>query len=104
MTRVGRNLVGSTLIESRFVALVVGEVLRTNQLSAWKAYVMPKMKTKKMAAKKFRVGGTGRIKRGRAFRSHLTSKRSPKRMRNLRENVSVDVTNAGAIRRMLPYG
>jgi large subunit ribosomal protein L35 len=64
---------------------------------------MPKMKTNRLASKKIRVGGNGRIKRAQAGTSHLTAKMSPKRIRNLRKRVNVDSTNARALRGMLPY-
>lgn len=65
---------------------------------------MPKMKTNKMAAKKFRVTGSGRVKRARANRSHLTSKRAPKRMRQLRRPAYVGPELENIVRRMLPNG
>lgn len=45
---------------------------------------MPKMKTHKGAAKRFRVTGTGKVRRLRAFKSHILTKKSPKRKRRLR--------------------
>lgn len=45
---------------------------------------MPKMKTHKGAAKRFRVTGTGKVKRYKAFKSHILTKKSSKRKRNLR--------------------
>jgi len=45
---------------------------------------MPKMKTHKGAAKRFRVTGTGKVRRLKAFKSHILTKKSPKRKRNLR--------------------
>ena len=65
---------------------------------------MPKMKTNRMAYKKFRVSGKGRtIKHGKAFASHNTGKKSAKRTRTLRGTEVVDKTNVGAIRKQLPY-
>ena len=64
---------------------------------------MPKMKTKKGAAKRFRVRGSGSIKRGAAYRRHILTKKSTKRKRQLRRTSSVDQTNTRAIRSMLPY-
>ena len=63
---------------------------------------MPKMKTNKMASKKFRVMGSGRVKRKQANTSHNTAKRAPKRMRNLRGTTMVDSTNLTAITGLLP--
>ena len=45
---------------------------------------MPKMKTHKGAAKRFKVTGSGKVKRYKAFKSHILTKKSPKRKRNLR--------------------
>jgi large subunit ribosomal protein L35 len=64
---------------------------------------MPKMKTKKGAAKRFRVRGSGSIKRGAAYRRHILTKKSTKTKRQLRRTSSVDNTNTAAIRSMLPY-
>lgn len=63
---------------------------------------MPKMKTNKMASKKFRVMGSGRVKRKQANTSHNTAKRQAKRMRHLRGTTMVDATNLDAVRGMLP--
>ena len=46
---------------------------------------MPKMKTHKGTAKRFRRTGTGKIMRGKAFKSHILTKKSPKRIRNFRK-------------------
>ena len=64
---------------------------------------MPKMKTNRMAYKKFRVGGKGKIKRGHACTSHNTGKKSAKRMRHLRGLVVMDATNTGHAKRQLPH-
>ena len=64
---------------------------------------MPKIKTNKMAAKKFRVGGTGTVKRGTARGNHNTGKKSAKQCRRYREYPVVDSTNSKAIDKMLPY-
>jgi large subunit ribosomal protein L35 len=63
---------------------------------------MPKQKTNKTASKKFRVTGSGRVKRAQANTSHNTAKRSPKRKRNLRKIITADSANMNAISRMLP--
>jgi large subunit ribosomal protein L35 len=47
---------------------------------------MPKMKTHKGAAKRFRLTATGKVKRYKAFKSHILTKKSPKRKRNLRRS------------------
>lgn len=64
---------------------------------------MPKMKTNRMTAKKFRVGGTGTVKRKQAFKSHNTGKKSPKRIRQLRGALVVDESNQKSVTKMLPY-
>ena len=64
---------------------------------------MPKMKTKKGAAKRFRVRGSGSIKRSSAYMRHILTKKSTKRKRHLRTANAVDSTNTRAIRSMLPY-
>ena len=65
---------------------------------------MPKMKTNRAAAKRFRFTSSGKIKRAKAYRSHILTKKSRQRKRNLRQAVMVDKSNAAAIKRMLPYG
>ena len=60
---------------------------------------MPKMKTHKGAAKRFSVTGTGKVKRARAGKSHILTKMSPKRKRNLRRPTTI--TTNGETKRML---
>ena len=62
---------------------------------------MPKMKTNRMARKKFRKGGTGTIKKARANTSHNTGKQSSKRSRQLRGRTTVHGTNQYDVQRML---
>jgi large subunit ribosomal protein L35 len=64
---------------------------------------MPKMKTKRGAAKRFKATGSGKIKRSKAFTSHILTKKSTKRKRNLRKSGLVDSTDIKGIRRILPY-
>ena len=64
---------------------------------------MPKMKTKKAIAKRFRVTGTGRLKRSRAYKQHILTKKSAKRKRNLRNVAYVSVTQLRTMKRLLPY-
>jgi large subunit ribosomal protein L35 len=64
---------------------------------------MPKMKTKRGAAKRFKKTGSGKIKRAQAFTSHILTKKSTKRKRNLRKSSLVDSTNTKSIRKILPY-
>jgi large subunit ribosomal protein L35 len=64
---------------------------------------MPKLKTKKGAAKRFRVNGSGGIKRSRAFLRHILTKKSTKRKRHLRGTTSVHASDKRAVKVMLPY-
>ena len=64
---------------------------------------MPKMKTNRAAAKRFKVTGTGKIVRARANKSHILTKKSPKRKRRLRQTTVVDAINVKSLRKMLPY-
>ena len=65
---------------------------------------MPKMKTKSGAAKRFRVRGSGSIKRGHAFKRHILTKKAASRKMRLGQSTLVDQTNEKAVRRMLPNG
>ena len=64
---------------------------------------MPTMKSKSGAAKRFQATGSGRIKRGSAFRRHILTKKSTKRKRHLRAATSVSASDSGSVRSMLPY-
>ncbi len=64
---------------------------------------MPKMKTNRGAAKRFKKTGSGKIKRAKAFTSHILTKKSTKRKRNLRQADTVSPSDAKAIRKILPY-
>jgi large subunit ribosomal protein L35 len=64
---------------------------------------MPKLKSNRGAAKRFKGTGSGKVKRYKAFASHLLSGKSTKRKRNLRKSVLVDKTNLDNIKRLLPY-
>jgi large subunit ribosomal protein L35 len=64
---------------------------------------MPKMKTNRGAAKRFKATGTGKIRRSKAFTSHILTTKSTKRKRNLRQSGLVDASNTKAVKRMLPY-
>ena len=64
---------------------------------------MPKMKTNRGAAKRFKTTGTGKIVRSKAFTSHILTKKSTKRKRNLRKDELVDSANLKGIRRLVPY-
>jgi large subunit ribosomal protein L35 len=64
---------------------------------------MPKMKTNRGAAKRFKSTGAGRIRRHKAFSSHILTKKSTKRKRNLRKASLIAEVDTKAVRRMLPY-
>ena len=64
---------------------------------------MPKMKSKKSAAKRFKVRPGGSIKRSQAFMRHILTKKSTKRKRKLRGTINVHDSNKRAVRAMLPY-
>ena len=62
---------------------------------------MPKLKTNRGAAKRFKVTASGKIKRNKAYRNHLLTKKTTKRKRNLRKSGLVDTTNTKAVKRLL---
>ncbi len=64
---------------------------------------MPKMKTNRGAAKRFKATGSGKIKRNKAFASHILTKKSTKRKRGLRKGDLVDPSNVKSIKKILPY-
>ena len=64
---------------------------------------MPKMKTKRGAAKRFKVTGTGKIVRHKAFSSHILTKKTTKRKRMLRKSGLVDPSNLKQIAKLIPY-
>ncbi len=64
---------------------------------------MPKMKSNRGAAKRFKATGSGKIRRNKAFTSHILTKKSTKRKRNLRKTGLVAESNQRSIRRLLPY-
>jgi len=65
---------------------------------------MPKMKTKKAAAKRFRISGKGRVRRPKAGGNHGMQEKSRKRIRRLRNNDMVDKAMQKHVKRLLPYG
>ena len=64
---------------------------------------MPKIKTSRAAAKRFKVTGTGKRKRMKAYKSHILTKKSQKRKRNLRKATITDATNVKSMKKILPY-
>jgi large subunit ribosomal protein L35 len=64
---------------------------------------MPKIKSNRGAAKRFKATATGELKRKKAYHSHILAKKTTKRKRNLRHSTLVDKTNLTSIKRILPY-
>ncbi len=64
---------------------------------------MPKLKTSRAAAKRFKKTGTGKLKRMKAYKSHILTKKATKRKRNLRKATLADSANMKAMKRILPY-
>ncbi len=62
---------------------------------------MPKMKTHRGAAKRFKKTATGKLKRGHAMKSHILTKKSPKRKRNLRQSALVSKADEKRMKRLL---
>lgn len=62
---------------------------------------MPKIKSKSGAKKRFRVTGSGRIKRSKAYHNHILEHKSAKRGRRLRQTAMVDASNERQVKRML---
>ena len=64
---------------------------------------MPKIKTNRAAAKRFKTTATGKLKRNKAYKSHILTKKSTKRKRNLRHATIADETNVKNMKKILPY-
>ena len=64
---------------------------------------MPKIKTHSSSKKRFNLTGTGKIKRNKAYKSHLLTSKTAKRKRNLRKSTIASAANESAIRKMIPY-
>ncbi len=64
---------------------------------------MPKMKTNRGAAKRFRATGSGKIRRNTAFSGHILTKKSAKRKRRLRQPDLVHKSSEKGLKRLLPY-
>ncbi len=65
---------------------------------------MPKQKTHKSTAKRFKVTGGGKIKRGKAFKSHILEKKSPKRKRGFRKDTLVHKADEAVVKKNLGIG
>jgi large subunit ribosomal protein L35 len=64
---------------------------------------MPKIKTNRSAAKRFKVTGTGKLKRNKAYRRHILTKKTTKNKRNLRHAAITDETNVKNMKKITPY-
>jgi large subunit ribosomal protein L35 len=64
---------------------------------------MPKIKTNRSAAKRFKKTGSGQLKRMKAYKSHILTKKSTKRKRNLRKATLVDSTKVKNMKKIMPY-
>ncbi|MEG1879987.1 MAG: 50S ribosomal protein L35 [Oscillospiraceae bacterium] len=64
---------------------------------------MPKLKTHRGAAKRFGITKSGKVKRGKAFRSHILNKKTTKTKRKLRKGGYLSAANAATIKSMIPY-
>ena len=64
---------------------------------------MPKMKTSRAAAKRFKVTGTGKLKRNKAYKRHILTKKTTKTKRNLRKATMTDQSNVKNMKKILPY-
>ena len=62
---------------------------------------MPKQKNSRAARKRFKVTGSGKVSRRRAFKSHILTKKHPKRKRRLRQGTTMSAADEGRIRRLL---
>lgn len=64
---------------------------------------MPKVKTNSGSKKRFKLTSTGKVKRHKAYRSHILTKKSPKTKRKLRKPTMVDSANIKSVRKLIPY-
>ena len=64
---------------------------------------MPKMKTNRGAAKRFKITATGEIRYAKAYSNHILTKKSSKRKRRLRKSDIVDKSNKAMVKKMIPY-
>lgn len=88
----------------------VSELIFSYECSGFAAHIqqkedtrMPKIKTKRAAAKRFKKTGTGKLVRFKANKRHILTKKSTKRKRNLRQPTVADETNVKTMKKILPY-
>jgi large subunit ribosomal protein L35 len=86
-----------------FLFIVLNYICSEKSATERRNYIMPKMKTHRGAAKRFKKTGSGKFKRANAFKSHILTKKSSKRKRNLRKTSYVSSTQEKTMRKLLPY-
>lgn len=64
---------------------------------------MPKLKTNRAAAKRFTKTGSGKLKRNKAYKRHILTKKTTKKKRDLRKQAMMDKTNEKVMKKILPY-
>lgn len=64
---------------------------------------MPKVKTHSSSKKRFKLTATGKVKRSKAYRRHILTKKTTKRKRNLRKSTIASSANASVIKKLIPY-
>ena len=64
---------------------------------------MPKLKTNRAAAKRFKKTGPGKLKRNKAYKRHILTKKTTKKKRDLRKAAMMDKTNEKVMKKILPY-
>ena len=64
---------------------------------------MPKLKTNRAAAKRFKKTGTGKLKRNKAYKRHILTKKTTKKKRDIRKATMMDKTNEKVMKKILPY-
>ena len=64
---------------------------------------MPKMKSNRGAAKRFKRSASGKFRHRQSFRSHILTKKSAKRKRQLRHGLNISASDQAALQQMLPY-
>lgn len=64
---------------------------------------MPKIKTHSSSKKRFNLTGTGKVKRNKAYKSHILTKKTTKRKRNLRKGTLVSSAESAIVKRLIPY-
>jgi large subunit ribosomal protein L35 len=92
------------LLGTRIVGLLsTAHYPLTTVLCCNKYTAMPKLKTHKGAAKRFKKTGTGKFKRGHAFKRHILTSKGTKRKRQLDTDTMVDKADQKKVARMIPY-